>query len=271
MIVAEIKRALSSTSFLIALGVGLLFALAHILTVAVPYAFDPDWSLVQAGSKGVYPNSLLNSWIGATPYALSTSLFFFALPLLVCLPHAGTLYTDLKSGFISSVITRCSIKDYLVAKAVAVFLSGGIIGIAPLLFNFLGTAMLLPALTPEPAAGIFNVPPTALLADLFYAQPWAYLLFFLVFDFILCGIIACSCFVFSFLVSNKFVVVVAPFLVCVITYFALGDASGYSPINLLNPSQSHIAQLIPTLASYVIIACAITLFVVWKYRRFEVV
>lgn len=270
MIRAEIWRAFTGLPFLAAVGVGLLLCLAQTATVALPYGLGDEWSMLQSGWKGAYPSSVLNSWIGATPYSVWSALFFFAAPLLACIPHAGTLYSDLKSGLAANAVARCGTKRYMAAKGASVFLSAGTAVTAPLVANLAATAMLLPALAPEPSAGTFFTTSSSMLAGCFYSAPWLYVIFYLLFDFVVCGLIACSCLLFAFVASNKFVATVAPFILCVIAYFALGDAQGYCPINLMNPAQPYTAQAAPAAAGCIAAAVAMALFGAWRAHRLEV-
>lgn len=271
MIAVELRRAFANRMFVGALGIGLVLAVAHIATVAVPYGLGDDWSFWRAGSKGHYPESLFNTWMGGTPYSLWPTLYFFLLPLLVCLPHADSLYADVKGGLAANVVVRAGAAPYFQAKALAVFLTAGAVGVLPQLANLLGTALLVPVLKPEPAAGTFFVGPDAMLADVFYSMPWLYIAFFLVLCFAVCGIVACSCLAFAYAMSNRFMVLVAPFLVSAIAFFALSSVglAGYSPMNLVNPAQAYAVGLPAVVAVYGALAVLEAAFLATRCRRFE--
>ncbi|MCB7039067.1 hypothetical protein [Eggerthella sinensis] len=269
MIAVELRRAFANKLFAAALAIGLALALAQLVTVVVPYGLGSEWAFWRAGSKGYYPNSIFNSWMGATSYSIWSVLYFFVLPLVACLPYADTLYSDVRSGYAANVVVRGGASRYFSAKALAVFLTAGTVGVAPQLLNLLGTALLVPALQPEPTAGTFFVSSGAMLADLFYSSPWLYTAFFMALCFAVCGLVACSCLVFSYLVANRFMVLVAPFLVCAIAFFALGGLAGYSPINLLNPAQVYSVQLPIALAILGAVALLEAVFLAWRCRNFE--
>lgn len=269
MIAVELRRAFANRLFVAALCIGTVIAIAQLVTVVVPYGIGEEWAVWRAGSKGYYPNSVFNSWMGATSYSLWSVLFFFLLPLLACLPYADSLYTDLKTGYVANAVTRGGLNGYLRAKVCAVFLAAGAVGVVPQLVNLLGTTMLVPALHPEVSAGTFFVSPSSMLADVFYAAPWLYTACFLVLCFIVCGLMACASLVFAFLVSNRFMVLVSPFLVCAISFFALGSAAGYAPINLLNPAQAYSVELPCVAAVYGAVALGEGVFLARRFRRFE--
>ncbi|WP_080801318.1 hypothetical protein [Arabiibacter massiliensis] len=269
MITVELKRAFANKLFAAALAIGAALALAQIVTVVVPYGLGEEWAFWRAGSKGAYPNSLFDSWMGATPFSIWSVLYFFVLPLTACLPYADSLYADMRSGYAANVVSRGGAGRYFRAKAIAVLLTAGTVGVAPQLANLLGTALLVPILAPEPTAGTFFVFSGSLLADLFYASPWLYVAFFMALCFAVCGLVACSCLVFSYLVANRFMVLVAPFLACAIAFLVLGDLAGYSPINLLNPAQTHAVALPVVLIVYGALAAFEAAFLTWRCRRFE--
>ena len=269
MISVELKRAFANKLFVVALFIGIALAVGQIITVVVPYALGGDWAVWRAGLKGAYPNSLFDSWMGATPFSIWSVLYFFVLPLIVCLPYADSFYTDVKSGYAANVVSRGGVGRYFLGKTFAVFLAAGLVGVVPQLVNLLATTLFLPVFQPEPTAGTFFVAPSAMLADLFYSSPWLYTAFFMALCFAVCGLVACSCLVFSYLVANRFMVLVAPFLVCAIAFFALGGLAGYSPINLLNPAQVYSVQLPIALAILGAVALLETVFLAWRCRNFE--
>ncbi|MEG0666686.1 hypothetical protein [Gordonibacter sp.] len=270
MIAVELRRAFANKLFVAALAIGLALAIAQLVTVVVPYGLGGEWSFWRTGSKGFYPNSLFSSWMGATSYSLWSVLYFFVLPLTACLPYADSLYADVRGGYAANIVSRGGAGRYFRAKVIAVFLTAGTVGVVPQLVNLLGTALLVPTLQPEPSAGTFFISSSAMLGDLFYSSPWLHTAFFMVFCFVICGLMACSCLVFSYLVANRFMVLIAPFLTCAIAFFALGGLAGYSPINLLNPAQGSTVELSIVLVVYGVLALLEAVFLIWKCRRFEV-
>ena len=172
MVAIELRRAFSNRAFVAALAIGVVLAVAQLITVVVPYGMSDEWAFWRVGSKGYYPNSLFNSWMGSTPYSLWSVLYFFILPLTVCLPYADSLYADMKSGYAANVVIRGGARRYFLAKTLAVFLSAGVVGVFPQLLNLLGSALFVPVFSPEVSAGTFFVHSSTMLADLFYSSPW---------------------------------------------------------------------------------------------------
>ena len=74
------------------------------------------------------------------------TLYIRLLPIMVVLPYAATYYTDRRTGIIRNYYCRTKKINYLIAKFTAVFTTGGIVAVLPLLVNLLATAMLLPSM-----------------------------------------------------------------------------------------------------------------------------
>ena len=90
----------------------------------------------------VYPWFGLNS---GSPYKVT---FLTIFPVLAMMPHALSYHLDRKGGYIKNVYTRTKKINYLTAKYLAVFLSGGLTVLFPYLVSLPVTACMLPALTP---------------------------------------------------------------------------------------------------------------------------
>lgn len=267
----ELKRAFANRMFCVALGIGLCLALAQLVVVVVPYGVGDGWEVWRVGTKGSYPFSVYNSWMGATSYSVFTSLYYFILPLVVCLPFADSLYTDIKSGYVVNVVSRSGKARYFGAKVIAVCLSAGVVAIVPLVANFLASALFVPLLMPEVVAGTFPVSPRAMMADIFYTEPLIYVGFYWVLTFVVSGIVACLCLVFTPLLANRFMVLVAPFLCSAIAFFTLvgSGLAGYSPINVVFPVQVYHVQAIWILVVYGTVAVVCFVSIVQFARSYE--
>ena len=90
-----------------------------------PYARNP--LMFYRGSDG-QPASLFMYWFGlnsGSPYKVT---FLTIFPVLAMMPHALSYHLDRKGGYIKNVYTRTKKINYLTAKYLAVFLSGGLTG-----------------------------------------------------------------------------------------------------------------------------------------------
>ncbi len=115
-------------------------------------------------------------------------------------------------------------------KYVAVFLSGGVAMVLPLIFNFWMTLLVVPAILPDVTMNMFyGVFGGSFLAELYYTVPFLYVAIYLFIDFVYCGFLVCICMAVSGIVRQKWGVVLIPFLlllfVHVITDYIYSDPS----------------------------------------------
>lgn len=235
MIRIEIRRALTSKGMMAALAVGLVLAFGEFFTYGFPDATSPAFEAWRAGAFDTYPPSVFSDWMGGTPGSLFSGMYYYLVPLLACLPHAASYFTDCQSGYSENVLYRTSMRRYLGAKMLAVAVSAGIVCVAPLVVNFVLTTLVLPILTPEITAGVFAVPPEALGSDVFYSTPFLYVGGFTVLTFITGALCGLSALALSFAMPNRFMVLIAPFLCSVILAFATSPSkqiAAYNPIRV---------------------------------------
>lgn len=158
--------------------------------------------------------TLFNHWIGSEAVTVGSVDYFFLFPILAAIPYGWSYCMERRSGYIKNMIIRTGTYRYYLSKYIALFLSGGLAMVIPLLFNFLLTAMFVPAVTPDPyyitGYGIIS---SSFLSELFYTNPFLYVFLYLLIDFIYCGLIACLCFSFAAFVKNRVIVVLLPFFV----------------------------------------------------------
>lgn len=225
----------------VALTVGLAIAFAHFLTVALPYATSELFETWRSGVMG-FPPSVLSSSMGHTTGSMMSGMYYFVLPLLVCLPHAASFFIDCQTGYVENVLCRTSKREYLMSKMAAIAASSGVVAVAPLVANFALVSLALPLYGPEPAAHLFTPSAHGLGGDLFYSAPAAYEGAFLVLTLAVGMLTALSALALTFAMPNKLMVLMAPFLVSVILYFVFSqDVSlgAYNPINVAFPGQTY--------------------------------
>lgn len=209
--------------------------------------------------------TLFNYWIGSEAITPGSTDYFFLFPILVSIPYGWSYCMERRSGYIKNVVIRTGKNRYYLSKYIALFLSGGLAMVIPLLFNFLLTAMFVPAITPDPyyitSYGIISA---AFLSELFYTSPFIYVFLYMLVDFTYCGLIACLCFAFAAFVKNHVIVVLLPFFV-LLGFDYICDSFIYtssstiytelSPMNFLRP-----VPAVYNTNGYVVFIGAITLF-----------
>ena len=138
----------------------------------------------------------------------------------------------------AEVFTRIDRSRYFVGKYVAVFFSGAIAVLFPLVLNFLLSFSILPALKPEPTD--FGSPITAdvSMSELYFNKPVLFLLVHLLIIFIIGGLFAVFALSASYFCNYQFLALISPFLlyISLVAIFGFLDLEDWQPNNFLNPA-----------------------------------
>ena len=145
--------------------------------------------------------------------SLASTLFFTLLPVCAVLPYASAFHQERKAGYLRIMLPQCGRKPYFLAKTLAVFLTGAVVVVLPLLMNFLAVSAFVPATAPQVNYSFYNyVLFGDLWADLFFDQPLLYVLLYILLDGLFGGLLALFAFALSFLIPNRVVILVLPLL-----------------------------------------------------------
>lgn len=230
----ELKKAFKNKFFWISVVLGCLITLLSFEHMVNMY-YEGMSAISGNSTDIIYDphigiNTVFNSWIGGEPFSLGSSIYFFVFPLLIALPYGWSYSEERKCGYRRMMITKTGKKKYYCAKYVAVFLSGGVAMVLPLIFNFWMTLLVVPAILPDVTMNMFyGVFGGSFLAELYYTVPFLYVAIYLFIDFVYCGFLVCICMAVSGIVRQKWGVVLIPFLlllfVHVITDYIYSDPS----------------------------------------------
>lgn len=227
----EFKRAFSSLGFKISLVMGLVIASADLFFFYMQYGAPGGKSLNQA-------------WIGLDFQFAYNQLFYVLLPVIACLPYAGTYFQDMHTGYDKNICIRSSRKKYIFAKSMAVFSVSFVAVIIPLLLNLFITAGLYPNLLPEKltwlSAGIMDV---NRLSYIFNTNPVCYCIIYIFIDGIIGGLLGMVSLTVSRLCKTMFAVIMFPFVMYITTsmIFQFDDGSCLSLMEIANPVQNYKA------------------------------
>ena len=203
----EWERMINGRMFWISILVGCVISLVQIVMEVIPRALN---ILGGYSGRAGEPRSMYMYWMGmnyASPYK---EIFLTILPILAMMPHALSYYMDCNSGYIKSVYTRTKRINYLSAKYIITFVSGGIVIIIPYLLNMLISACMLPALNPI-RNGQYNSA-ADLFQELLYNKPMLYIAVYLVINFVFAGMFATIVLTFTHIIDNIFLVSMMPFI-----------------------------------------------------------
>lgn len=266
----ELKRAFSGKRLFIALGIGMIISMCH-LVLWLPEVMSTA-KYLDSGKEGLYfPLTVFYGWIGANMITWQQYLYFLLFPLLASLPYGVSLFQDRKNGFIKNILTKCRKRDYYKAKYISTFLSGGCVVIIPLVFNLLVSMMFLPTICPEITTNSHAVTSQTMFASVFYFRPLVYLCLYFMIQFIFGGLIATIALIVSDMTEYKFVVEAAPMFVYIFV-FSLFDLLGryeLCPLYFLNPSFPKVSTAGVFIEMFVLF-CITAGYMIWKGRRAEI-
>lgn len=115
--ISELKRAVCSKKFLIAVIIGIIAQIAGVLSMTYKELF----SVVQGTSSDEAMRNMFNKYI---LWYFSTEVSCFSVPLICCIPFSASLIEDRKSNYINFISIRTSYKKYIKAKIASCFTSG---------------------------------------------------------------------------------------------------------------------------------------------------
>ena len=232
----EIKRAFNTIGMKLALLVGCALSIWHVITVIMPISEGQNYELSANAIDDLYvPISLYSTWMGNELFPIQSYIFYLILPLLAVLPFGSSFFEDIKSGYIINVCTRVEKKIYFKAKYLAVFLSGGVAVVAPLLLNLVLSSMFMPAFIPDNGT-VGTISPTTMAYEVFFTHPLIYVLMLIVIDFIFAGVIATLVLSYTYFTEHRFGVMIVPFVFYFFIYSLtnLIDKTDYSLFFMLN-------------------------------------
>ena len=211
------------------------------------------WIEVNEQYPFLYPLTSYEKWIGNDWSSIYSLLYFMLAPILMSLPYGGTLQSDIRTGYIKSIVTRVKKRDYYLAKYLISFCAGLFIMI-PFMLNFCIVSLLFPSVKPQPGVGYFAVLEGYLWADLFYSHPLVYISLWMIMDVIVLGLFASLSIGVTWLTRDYFVSVMMPFICCMILFGLnlVTNISALAPQTYLRPSQPDGANIF-----WIIVECTV--------------
>lgn len=250
MLKIELNRAVHSRGTMISLSCGSLLAIIHFVICVLPLREFIDGD--------IYPLSAFSKWMCGDDSTVFPTLYYFVLPVLVALPHAGSLWEDIQSGYIKNIAVRVKKEQYMIAKYLAVFITGGSVAIIPLILNFMLTGLVLPVIIPQSNTGYFPIFSYSLLGDLFYSHPLLYLGANLSINFVYMGLLATLALLATYWCENLFTTVLTPFIVYLFLYALtqITELHQICPMGFLRASQPVVTEVEILLGECLIMVCA---------------
>lgn len=213
----ELKRAFKSKGMLLAVLIGCALSIAQVVEDQIPAYFRNE--LMDFSSWSVIPPSdVSGTWMAGNSSNLEVFIFFLLMPVFAMLPFGTSYFTDGDSGFLKNIYSRCGRKEFLRAKYISAFISGGTAVVIPLILNVLCCLTLVPNLIPSTIYRQNGISPAMLFGSVYFTHPLLYIFIFLLIDFVIGGIFAGLTLAVSFLSDYKIVIAVIPFFIQLIIH-----------------------------------------------------
>lgn len=258
MLKIELERAFKSAGLKVSLLIGIVISALHFFQKVVPVALNP-LRFYKTGTLNTVAN-VNNTWM-AMGEGWHYTLYVRLIPLLVVIPYAITYYTDNKKGIVKNYYSRTKKINYILAKYIAVFLTGGTAAVVPLMLNLFATSAVIPSFNAITDAIPCNA--NGMWSYILFTHPYIYYLLYFILQFICAGLLATMSLVISMYVNNAFIVLLFPSVLCEFLNAVLGwlPIKDYRYIRAAAPWRLfRIDQIaISYWQSYVIFICVILL------------
>lgn len=174
--------------------------------ILTPYSLCV-WHLIQSvfpqyqylnlaiSTKGEYPISSFNIWLGMDVYSTPTNLYYLLFPVW---------------GIIGIIFSKVVFKNIAysskktIVKKIHFFTIAGAYSVTPLIMDFFLTCMFLPIMKPESITKYSNIDDASLFANMFYSNPWLYTIVYLAIDYIVGGLLGLIFYEFTRKINNIF-------------------------------------------------------------------
>ncbi len=233
----ELKRAIFNKWTLFSALVALIICL-----IPIPEKIE---MMEKAYSKDILDNgyaitnmNIYTQWILYDRFSNYLYIFLFTMPLLCAFPYGASYYSDVRSGYINQLLTRCDMKTYTISKYFATFISGGAVITIPLILQFLILMLIFPLQSPSRFSTPISGEPTFCI-DLFFDYPILHTLLWCLIVFVVAGLLATLALVVSRGVYNYFGIILTPFLISFILIF-VSNICGENEIAFLSSISSWV-------------------------------
>lgn len=274
----ELRKAFTNRLFLTALAVASAVAIYSAVFCILSYFKFKQMDAKANSLSGVILNpelpgsSLFTHWLGQEFISPAGALFYLLMPLLAALGYGWSYQSERKSGYMKHIVTRASKQQYFLSKYIAVFLCGGTVAVVPLMLNIMLVSAFVPAIQPDVFYDTYySMHPWSAFADLFYAQPYAFMFLKICGTFVFSGLIAEISLCVTFLSRNIFVVTLTPLFFMLILNYISNSLSGMpeiSPVQFLHSGLSYVSLPIVCIEGAVLFA--VTFSVVGMGRKNDV-
>ena len=258
----ELKRAFWNRRLLPALIFGFGLSVWHCFAYIVPLR---GWIFA-----GGYPLSAYNRWLGGEYYSLQSTLFYLLVPIVCALPYGDSWLCDCAGSIGGQAVIRGGKRPFVQTKLLVSFLTGALIAVLPLLFDFVLTSAILPAIVPKAGLGLSPISTKSLLGDLFYAKPFWYVLVYLGINGLFFGSLNTLSIAAGLFTANRYMAILTPFFCYMALHCAGTTIQRFElcPSGFLRPCQQFITTWV-ILGAEVMGIWSFGVFAAFRYIREE--
>ena len=158
---------------------------------------------------------------------------------------------------------------YVGAKYGAAFVSGALIGMIPLVFDFLLTAMVFPMVIPQVGTGTFPVAAMDIMSGVFYTHPLVYNLIFVLIDGCFWGLLNCAVLWAVNFVRNRFWILLTPFIIYIFVFCMVHFVNrvSLSPVMFLRPSAPFRNDIRVVICAFIILIVVNIIFYIHAVKK----
>lgn len=252
----EMGRAFRNAWFVVSVAMGTAIGIADCMLCVRQY-------------RNIGEKALIQTWLGTDYQFAYNSLFYVLLPLIACLPYAGSCFTDMKSGYERNICVKTSRLSYMAAKAVSVAASGAAAVAIPLLVNLFVCAGLYPNKLPDKLSFLYaGIIDCDMFPRLFALHPVGYCLVFTLLDAVFGGLLGLVAMCVARWSGSRFSTIMGSFALYVFTGVIFeGDGTGtWSAMDMVNPLQNVVVYRYQMVTMYVGV-CIIPLLLIYMWHR----
>ena len=208
----ELKRAIFNKWTLISISIALVICL-----IPIPEKYEymnmlnNDNAFILDNGKVLCTTTAYQHWLLYDRFDNTIYIFLFILPILAALPYGASYYTDVKNGYIKNLLSRCSMREYCIAKYIATFITGGAVITVPIVVQFLILGLIFPLYTPY-RTSIPITGETSFGLDLLLDYPLLNTLMWCIIIFLVSGLLATISLSVSRYIYNFFGIILTPFV-----------------------------------------------------------
>lgn len=256
LIKLECQKAFQSKGFWIALFIGMLIAGSHVWKHFFIGNYLAGEDVIQLGVY--YTGSAFGQRMGMD-LEIEGRLFIFLVPLLATMPYATSYSNERREGYMKQVVSRGTVAEYLWAKYIATFVSGAVVVMLPLVFDFLMITLDTPMRMPITLLSTVN-PMECWVVKLYFNHPLLHTILYIGMTGLIGGSFASLALAAAGLKSSSFTVWAVPMLVALAMNYLLAPLglAEWNPLDYLLPDSTLAFSPVA-----VMVECAIPLILVY--------